>query len=120
MNKNKKIRLLLVPLLFVPALFIPEILIDCFSNVYLIGDAIYYLFALPFAIALLIWRTLFDNMPIGVYIAILVVYTAASWIWILRKKKGNAVFFIVWVALCVLSIFLYWELGPEYSALAHE
>ena len=103
-------------------LFVPGILLLVFPNAYLQGDAIalWNPFVLLYGIAMFIWATLFYNISTVAYIAMLVIYSIISWIWILKKKKeGNSVFLLVWVALCVLTVLLYWKLGPEYSAMVY-
>ena len=119
MNQDKKIRLLLAPLIFMVLLHVPvmvdEIAYECMNaNILESPEVIKYLYLGILCISVVIWGSLFYYIPIGIYIAILVVYTGVSLIWILRQKKGNAMYFIVWFVLCVLSILLYWKFEPEY------
>lgn len=65
-------------------------------------------------IPVFLWAFTFYHIPIGVYIAILAIYTVVSWAWILWKKKGTAMYFIVWLVLGVLSILMYWKYGDMY------
>ena len=121
MNKGKRIRFLLAPLFFMVLLFVPGILLLVFPNSYLQGDVIslWNPFVLLFGIVMVIWAILFCHISTVAYIAILVIYSIVSWIWILKQKKGNLVFLIVWVALCVFTVLFYWKLGPEYSAMVY-
>ena len=121
MNKDIKLRLLLLPFIFMVLLFVPAMIFDIALDVYFLGGGV--VLSNPcvviLGISLLIWAILFHYIPTSVYIAIVAVYTAVSWTWILRQKKGNAVYFIVWFVLCVLSIFMYWKWGPEYYMMIH-
>ena len=120
MNKDIKLCLLLVPLIFIILLFVPVMIEGIVLNAYTQGmpDVIWHIFVgMLLGPAFLIWIILFYHIPIGVYIAILTVYTVISWTWILKRKKGNAMYFMVWLVLCVLSILMYWKWGPEYHAM---
>lgn len=115
-NQDKKMRLLLVPLIFVVLLYVPVMISDIISWAYIqeISEVLWFIFAAILDISTIIWCALFVYIPIGVYIAMLVVYTVVSWTWILRRKKGNAMYFIVWLVLCVLSILMYWKWWEIY------
>lgn len=122
MNKDKKIRLLLIPLIFTVLLFVPAMIVEIASesiDVFMqeIPDALRIICMCILFIAMLIWCVLFLHIPIGVYIAILVIYSCVSWTWILRRKKWNVLFLIVWIVLCVLSILMYWKLSPHYYSM---
>lgn len=88
-NKDKKLRLLLVPLLFIVLLYVPVMILKIIPNTYMqeMPEELRTPYALILCIAMLIWCALFLHIPIGIYIAMLVVYIVASWIWILRRKK---------------------------------
>ena len=119
MNQDKKIRLLFAPLIFIVLLHVPAMILAMAPKAYLLGGAVvlWNPCVLILCIAALIWCCIFYYIPIGVYIAILVVYTVVSWTWILRRKKGNAMYFIVWFVLCALSILMYWKWGLEYYSM---
>lgn len=121
MNQDKKLRLLLAPLIFVVIVFVPGMILEIIPNAYLAGGviALWNPLDILLVISMFIGGILFNYIPIGVYIAVLVVYTIVSWTWILRQKKGHAMYFIVWLVLCVLSIIMYWVVGPEYYAMMH-
>lgn len=116
MNKDKKLRLLLVPLIFMILLFVPGMVLDIAPDAYIQGmpDVIWKIFLAILWSTLIIWTILFYYVPKGVYIAMLVVYTVVSWMWIFRQKKGNAMYAIVWLVLCLLSILMYWKWGSLY------
>lgn len=120
-NKDKKLRLLLVPLLFIVLLYVPVMILKFIPNTYMqeMPEELRVPCALILCIAMLVWCALFLHIPIGIYIAILVVYTVASWTWILRRKKGNAKYFIVWIVLSVLSILMYWKWGVIYHSMMY-
>ncbi len=122
MNKDIKLSLLLVPLIFMILLFVPAMIEGIVPNAYIQGmpDVIERTCLLILVTSMIIWCLFFLYIPTGVYIAILVVYTVVSWRWILRSKKGNAIYFIVWLVLCVLSILMYWKWGPEYCILIRQ
>lgn len=119
MNQDKKLPLLLVPLIFIVLLYVPVMILDIIPNVYIqqMPEVLRITCVLILGISVLIWASFFYYIPIGVYIALLVVYTVVSWRWILRQKKGGAMYFIVWLVLCVLSILLYWRWEPEYYSM---
>ncbi len=126
MNKDKKLCLLLVPLIFMVLIFVPVIIFEIAPRTFIqkMPDVLFALLN-PFVLILGIlgggiWCVTFDHIPVGVYIVILVVYTVVSWTWILRQKKGNAMYFIVWSVLCVLSILMYWKWGDIYYVFMHE
>ena len=116
MDPDKKKRLLIVPLIFVVLLYVPVMISDIISWAYIqeISEVLWFVFAAILDISTIIWCALFVYIPTGVYIAMLVVYTVVSWTWILRRKKGNAMYFIVWLVLCVLSILMYWKWWEIY------
>ena len=122
MNKDKKLPLLLAPLIFMVLLHVPVMIgyiaYEC-MNVNILGSpvVIRITFVAILSISVLIWCVTFYHIPIGVYIAMLAVYTVVSWTWILKRKKGTAMYFIVWLVLCVLSILLYWKFEPEYYGM---
>lgn len=119
MNKDKKIRLLLAPLIFMVLILVPVMIYDIAPDAY-IQKVPFMLRSLLFSILIIlgaIWCVTFDHIPIGVYIVILVIYTVVFWTWILKQKKGNAMYFVVWLVLCVLSIFMYWKWGELYSII---
>ena len=119
MNQDKKMRLLLVPMIFTILLYVPVMILKFIPNAYLqeMPEVLWSPFALILCTPMLIWCVLFVYIPIGVYIAMLVVYTVVSWTWILRKKKGNLMYFVVWLILCALSILMYWKWWPEYYSM---
>ena len=122
MNQDKKLRLLLVPLIFMVLLFIPVLLADIAPeriNAFIndMPEVVRNLHLVMLIIAMLIWCVTFYYVPINVYIAVVAVYTVVSWTWILMRKKGTAMYFIVWFVLGVLSILLYWRLGPIYYSM---
>ncbi len=116
MNQDKKLRLLLVPLLFIVLLYVPAMIYDIVPNEYIeeMPKVLWNPFVLILCMSALAWCVLFYYIPIGVYIAMLVVYTVISWRWILRQKKGNVKYFIVWFTLGVLSILMYWKWWEIY------
>lgn len=116
MNQDKKLRLLLVPLLFIVLLYVPAMIYDIVPNEYIeeMPKVLWNPFVLILCMSALAWCVLFYYIPIGVYIAMLVVYTVISWRWILRQKKGNVKYFIVWFTLGVLSILIYWKWWEIY------
>ena len=119
MDKDKKSPLLLVPLIFMVLLHVPVMIeyiaYECMNvNILASPEVIRITFLAILSISVLIWCVTFYHIPIGVYIVILVVYTVVSWKWILKRKKGTAMYFIVWFVLGVLSILLYWKFEPEY------
>ena len=122
MNKDKKICLLLVPLIFMVWIFVPFMIFDIVPNAYIqkVPFVIWYLLWLMPCIFGVIWRVACDYITIGVYIVIVVVYTVVSWIWILWRKKGDVMYFIVWSVFCVLAILMYWKWGDVYDAFLHE
>ncbi len=122
MNQDKKLRLLLVPLIFMVLLFIPVLFADIAPeriNAFIndMPEVVRNLHLVMLIIAMLIWCVTFYYVPINVYIAVVAVYTVVSWTWILMRKKGTAMYFIVWFVLGVLSILLYWRLGPIYYSM---
>ena len=119
MDPYKKKRLLLVPLIFIVLLYVPVMGLDIIPNAYLkeMPEVLWTPCTLILCTSMMIWCVLFVYIPIGVYIAMLVGYTIVSWTWILRRKKGNAMYFIVWFVLCVLSILMYWMWWPEYYSM---
>lgn len=70
-------------------------------------------------IAALIWNATFAYIPIEAYIVILFIYSVVSWIWIMKQKKWNVIYFLVWIVLGVLSVFLYWRGCNFYFAALH-
>ena len=116
MDPDKKKRLLLVPLIFIVLLYVPAMIYDIVPNEYIeeMPEVLWNPCVSILCISMLIWCALFVYIPTGVYIAMLVVYTVVSWTWILRRKKGNAMYFIVWLVLCVLSILMYWKWWEIY------
>ena len=121
MSQDKKIRLLIVPLIFIVLLYVPVMILKLIPNAYMqeMPEALRLPCALILCTPMIIWCAFFLHIPIGVYIAMLVVYTVVSWTWILRWKKGNAVYFIVWFTLCVLSILMYWKWGVIYHSMMY-
>ena len=119
MNQDKKIRLLLAPLILIVLLYVPVMIYDIIPIAYIqaMPELLRTIFWLILCISVGVWCTFFYYIPIGVYIMLLVVYTGVSWTWILRRKKGDAMYFIVWLVLCVLSILMYWKWGPEYYSI---
>ena len=122
MKQDKKLLLLLLPLIFVVLLVVPLLILDIVPRSYIQGmpDVIWGTYALILGTSMVIWCLFFYYIPTGVYIAILVVYTVVSWRWILKSKKGNVMYFIVWLVLCVLSILMYWKWGSEYCNLIRQ
>ncbi len=118
-DSDKKKRLLLVPLIFIVLLYVPVMIYDIIPIAYIqeLPEVLRTIFWLILCISVGVWCTFFYYIPIGVYIAILVVYTVVSWRWILRRKKGNAMYSIVWFVLCVSLILMYWKWGPEYYSI---
>ena len=122
MNKDKKLQQLFVPLIFVVLTFVPVIIFDILPNVYIqkMPEVIWIIFYLILSISMWIWGILFHFIPIGVYIAILVAYTVVSWKWILKQKKGNTMYGIVWLVLCVLSTIMYWRVDAILYELCRQ
>ena len=122
MKQDKKLYFLIVPLIFMILLFVPAMIFDIVPNAYIQGmpDVIERTCLLILITSTIIWCLFFLYIPTSVYIAILVVYTVVSWRWILRSKKGNEIYFIVWLVLCVLSILMYWKWGPEYCIMIRQ
>ena len=117
MNKDIKLRLLLVPLILMVLIFVPVIIwenVPYYAYIWEMPYLIRFLFLLMDHISMAIWGFIFIHIPISVYIVILVVYTVVSWTWILRQKKGDAMYFIVWFVFCVLSILMYWNWDDAY------
>ena len=121
MNQDKKMRLLLVPMIFTIILYVPVMILKFIPNAYMqeMQEALRNLSVSILCISTLIWCVLFLHIPIGVYITMLVLYTVISWTWILRKKKGNVMYAIVWFVLCVLSILMYWKWGVIYHSMMY-
>ena len=119
MNKDKKLRLLLAPFIFIIILFIPGMIRVITPDGYIKGmsDALWNIFLAVECPVLIIWAILFYYISTSLYIAMVVVYTVISWTWIHRKKKGNVLYFIVWLILCVVSILLYWKLRWLYYGM---
>ena len=117
MSQDKKIRLLIVPLIFIVLLYVPVMILKLIPNAYMqeMPEALRNLCVSILCISMLIWCVLFLHIPIGVYIALLVLYTVISWAWILRKKKGDVMYAIVWFVLCVLSTLMYWKWWELYQ-----
>lgn len=118
MNKDKKLRLLLAPLIFMVLMHVPMMILE---NVYIqeMPELIQSLYVVVISILIVPGMVIYHYIPIGVYIAIVIIYTVVSWTWILRQKKGNVIYFIVWLVLCVFLILMCWEWGPEYYMLTH-
>lgn len=118
-NKEKRIRMLILPLIFIILLFVPGMIETALREVIqTMSDMLWQLYVvILFQPAFLIWTMLFYHIPLGIYIVMLVIYTAVSWRWIWKLKKGNAVYAIVWIVLCILSILLYWKIGELYHAM---
>lgn len=116
MNQDKKLRLLMAPLFFMVLLFVPGMIFDIVPSAYIeeMPEVIWVTFWLILWMQVLIWAFTFYHIPIGVYIAVLTVYTVVSWTWILIRKKGTVMYFIVWLVLCALSILMYWKCGELY------
>ncbi len=111
-----------MPLIFMVLLFIPVLFADIAPeriNAFIndMPEVVRNLHLVMLIIAMLIWCVTFYYVPINVYIAVVAVYTVVSWTWILMRKKGTAMYFIVWFVLGVLSILLYWRLGPIYYSM---
>lgn len=119
MNKDKKLLLLLAPLVFMVVEFVPVMIYDIVPSACMqkVPFLLLYLFWLVLGILGCIWYATFYYIPIGLYIGILIVYTVISWTWILWQKKGNAIYFIIWFVLGVLSILMYWKWGELYYIL---
>lgn len=77
MNQDKKLRLLLVPLIFMVLIHVPMMIYDVAPNAYIqeMLEVLWIIFWLILSISVLIWCVTFYHILIGVYIAILVVYT---------------------------------------------
>ena len=80
MNPDKKKRLLLVPLIFIVLLYVPAMGLDIIPNAYLkeMPEVLWTPCTLILCTSMMIWWALFLHIPIGVYIALLVVYTVVS------------------------------------------
>lgn len=116
MNKDKKIRLLLVPMIFMILLFVPMVILGIAPesmNAYIqeMPKVIWYLCLIILLSSMSIGGVIYFYIPIGVYIAMLVVYTGVCWTWILKQKKANMMYAIVWFVLCVFSVLMYWKGG---------
>lgn len=122
MNQDKKIRLLLVPLIFIVLLYVPVMIYDTIPIAYIqeLPEMLRIMFWEILGISMVTWAIFFYYIPIGVYIAMLAVYTVVSWTWILRQKRGNAMYFTAWLVLCVLSILMYWKWWPEYFSMINQ
>ena len=116
MDPDKKKRLLLVPLIFIVLLYVPAMGLDIVPSAFFLGGGMrtWNPCVLVLFISMWLWCRLFYYMPVGVYIVLLVVYTVVSWRWILRQKRGNVMYFIVWLTLGVLSILMYWKWWELY------
>ena len=121
MNQDKKIHLLIAPLIFIVLLYVPVMILKLIPNAYMqeMPEALRLPCALILCTSMIIWCAFFLHIPIGVYVALLAAYTVVSWTWILRRKKGNAMYFIVWLTLCVLSILMYWKWGVIYHSMMY-
>lgn len=122
MDQDKKMRLLIVPMIFTILLYVPVMILYIISDAYIheMPEVLWNLCVSILCISMLIWCVLFLYIPIGGYIAMLIVYTVVSWRWILRQKRGNAMYFIVWLVLCVVSILMYWRWGSEFSIMIRQ
>lgn len=80
MNQDKKKRLLLVPMIFVVILYVPVMGLAIVPKAYLLGGGMVLWNPCVFILcrSMLIWCALFGYTPIGVYIAMLAVYTVVS------------------------------------------
>lgn len=109
-------------MIFTILLYVPVMILYIISDAYIheMPEVLWNLCVSILCISMLIWCVLFLYIPIGVYIAMLIVYTVVSWTWILRRKKGNAMYFIVWLVLCVVSILMYWRWGSEFSIMIRQ
>ncbi len=109
-------RLLLVPLIVIVLLYVPAMGLDIVPSAFFLGGGMrtWNPCVLMLFISMCLWCRLFYYMPVGVYIVLLVVYTVVSWGWILRQKKGNVKYFIVWFTFGVLSILMYWKWWELY------
>lgn len=121
MNKDRKLRLLLAPFIVIVFLFVPVVLLEIIPesmNAYIqqMPRVIWALCAIMIGASMIIGGIIYIYVPIGVYIAMVVGYTVVCWAWILRQKKENAIYAIIWFFLCVLSVLMYWRGG----AIAYE
>ena len=91
MNQDKKIHLLIAPLIFIVLLYVPVMILKLIPNAYM------------------------QEMPEALRLPCALIL----WTWILRRKKGNAMYFIVWLTLCVLSILMYWKWGVIYHSMMY-
>ncbi len=121
MKKDIKLCLLLAPLIFMVLLCVPAMMEGIGYRLFVREGpkVLWILHLVMLIIAMVIWGTTFYHIPIDIYIAILAVYTVVSWVWILNQKKGNALYFIMWIILCALSVQMYWEWGSIYGSLMY-
>ena len=122
LQEDKKMRLLFIPLIIMVLIHIPVsilIITDEYMdiNLYATPDAIKLPFLVLQGISVITWAIVFYHIHVLAYIGMVIVYTAISWNWIIRKRIGNKAYFIIWFFLCVLSIILYWRLAPEYHSM---
>ncbi len=124
-NKDKKLRLLLMPLIFIILLFVLVGILEIAGenlNAYIqkmpgvIGGTIGLICIIMVCVSMLIGGVLYFYVPIGVYIAMLVVYTGVCWTWILKQKKANMMYAVVWFVFCVFSVLMYWKRGLLHAS----
>ena len=114
-KKDKVLGGFLVPVIIIEILFIlmlPAYIVDKCA----ISGIIRYLCVIPMVISILVGEIVF-KIPFVIYVILLVIYTASSWTWILKQKKGSASYYILWLLLGLLSVFLYHKLEPLYHAM---
>lgn len=112
-KKEKRINMLIIPMIFNILLYVPGIMNE--SLPYEVTNKIPHLFAMLFFWIVLTWAILFRFIPMYIYIVMVIVYAVVSWSWILKLKKGNIIYAIAWIILCILSILLFWKIGPSYE-----
>lgn len=118
-NKEKRIRMLILPLIFTILLYVPGLVFETvpYEAIRDISDNLWQVYVVIIFSGILTWGFLFVHIPLGVYIVMLIVYAVVSWSWILELKKGNKVYALAWIVLCILATLLYWKVGEEYISL---
>ena len=115
----KKRCLAILPLIFIILIFIPGLILETASHDFQQGmpDALSNLVFTIKWILIILWAALFYYIPLGVYTVLVFFYTGITWGWLFKQKKGNVAFAVLWLVLCILSILMYWKIGPLYHAI---
>ena len=120
--EKDRIKYLLLPIGFMIILFIPVLFADIYpeelnSIIKNLPEVLRIIYVYTLMFCVILWCLLFYHIPTSVYIIIMIVYTGGCWAWLLKRKRGNKKFFVIWVCLVILSIILYWRLGPLYYSI---